>query len=322
MENTTEKLKIVPGGLLPKPENKKPYSLTTVFGAPKIEDLPTGEFFVGEPMEIKNQDINYPSDFCASYGASEVSEDQEMVSLVPEWTFAQAKRLIIEDNELTDENEIQNVIHAWGLNLDDICRAAVHYGFLERDYDPFHCETEQRPERNFLADYRNWPVDLEMLGSEHRKNSFFECDGPYDTFDKLRAAMYLNRKERRSILTGAFWRRSWQDAKDGIIEDRDYSNERGGGHAFKIFGQLIINGEIHLICQLSNGDKVGDKGLYYFPRGVVNKEFTFGAYTFKDMPAGIAKYHSENGLRIDDSPIAKLFKVLWLFLLSMLGIKK
>lgn len=323
MKKPTEEVKkIATGGLLPKPEGKAPYSLTTVFGAPKVADLPTGEFFVGEPLEIKNQDINYPSDYCASYGASAVSEDQEMVPLTPEWTFAQAKRLLIDDKGAKTEEEIQNILGAFGLNLHDICLAAVKFGFIERQYDPFHCETDKRPERKFLADYRNWPADLEMLGAEHRKNSFFECDGPYDMFDKFRAAMWINRKEHRSIVTGALWRESWQEAKNGIVADKDYSSEQGGGHAFKVFGQMPINGELHLVCQLSNGEKVGDKGLYYFPRGVVNREFTFGAYTFKDMPADVAKYHSENGLRFDANPMAKLIKVLWVFLLEITKLKK
>lgn len=321
MPNDT-KILITPGGLLPKPEGKQAFSLTTVFGAPNVKDIPEDDFFVGEPLEIKNQDINYPSDFCGAYGATEVSEDQEMVAMTPEWTFAQAKRIMIREKNAKTEEEIQAILAEFGLSLDDVCHAAVNYGFIEREYDPFHCDTENRPDRNFLADYRNWPADLEMLGSDHRKNSFFECDGPYDTFDKIRVAMYLNMKEHRSVLTGALWRHSWQDAPGGIVEDRDYSSEQGGGHAFKVFGQMYMNGEIHLVCQLSNGPLVGDKGLYYFPRGVVNREFNFGAYTFKDMSKDIARYHSENGLQFDENPLVKLVMVLWSAFLEIIHIKK
>lgn len=305
---------ITPGGLTTLPDDGRDFSLTTVFGSPAVEELPKGDWSVGDPQEIKDQDINYPSDYCAAYAATEVSEDQELVPLVPEWTFAKAKQLLIKDAGATSEEDIAQIIGSYGLNLRDICRAACTYGFLERQYDPFKCNTEDRPVREKIADYRFWPEDLDMLGAEHRKASFFACDGPYDTFDKLRAAMWLNRREQRSILTGVLWRRSFSAAVGGLIEDRDYSGEAGSGHALKVFAQILIRGELYLVAQLSNGPLAGDKGLYYFPRSVINKEFTFGSFTFKDMSRDIAQFHNDNKVAVDASPFYKLYRVLltWL----------
>ena len=53
---------------------------------------------------------------------------------------------------------------------------------------------------------------------------------------------------------------------------------------FKIFGQKIIGSEIYLVAQLSQGEDVGDRGLFYLPREVVNKEIgAYGIFMFYDM---------------------------------------
>lgn len=109
-----------------------------------------------------------------------------------------------------------------------------------------------------------------------------------DTFDKIRATLWQNRGEERSVLAGCTWRQEWTRAPGGLIP-RSYGNG-GFGHAFKIFGWKKIDGETYLVAQLSNGSEIGDGGIFYFPRSVVNKEFTYGLFTFKDMPREEAEY--------------------------------
>ncbi len=288
------------------PEDPRDLSHEKVFGSAQLADLPIGDFFVSEPMEIKNQDINYPSDFCAAYAASAVSEDQEALVLVPEYTFAKAKQIIGDPS-------------GYGLNLRDICKAAQRYGFLAREYDPFHCETENRPDRDFLADWKNWPEDLDMLAYDHHKNSFFKVDGPYDTFDNFRSALWMNRGEQRSILTGLDWRPSYENAVGGFIDvDTAQPGEVTRGHAIKIFGQMEAKGKMWLVGQLSDGIEVGDKGIYYFSREVVNRDFTYGAFTFKDMPKDLAMVHNELNYKVG----AGIGEKLWKFILYWFGFNK
>lgn len=109
-----------------------------------------------------------------------------------------------------------------------------------------------------------------------------------DVFDQIRLVLWINRFEKRSILTGAMWHNSWTYTSGGIIP-KLYLDKGSFGHAFKIFGWKEIEKEPYLIAQLSNGSNVGDKGVCYFPRNVVNKEFTYGNYTFSDMPPEEAK---------------------------------
>lgn len=314
MENKEQEKKIS-SGLLPLTEDKNDFSHTIVFGALPITSLPQGDFFVSEPMEIKNQDYQVAdSDFCAGYAAAEVSEDQEAILLNPEYTWVQAKKALGPDAWKT-----------WGLNLRDICLAAVNKGFLEQEYYPFEYKADVT--RDFIANPENWPEDLDMLAADHRKASFFAVDGPSgsDVFDNMRSVMYMNRAEQRSIITGVLWHSSWIFAPDGIIPLTGWENDTSSGHALKIFGWIWLPDPVentgvknlYLAAQLSNSSDIGDSGVFYFRRELVNKFFTFGAFTFKDTPKAIAQYHNENGLKITDSPFYKLFRIFVLFITSL-----
>ena len=304
-------------GLQELPIDTRDFSFEQTFGSVALSELSKTDFFVSEPLEIKNQDVNYISDFCAAYAASSVSEDQEGVELVPEYTFSKAKQIVAGDRKASSEDELIQTINEFGLNLRDICRAACKFGFLERIYDPFHCNTAQRPPREDLADWRRWPEDLEMLAFEHRKSSFFLVDGGYDFFDNIRATLWKNRPEQRSVIVGARWRSSWSRAKGGVISSSTYDvKETGGGHAFKIFGQMNIEvggkKEMCLIAQLSNGQNWGDKGIFYFTREVVNREIApFGAFTFKDLSKEKAQTLKDLGISTNASIMRKIFALLW-----------
>ena len=106
-----------------------------------------------------------------------------------------------------------------------------------------------------------------------------------DLFSKILATLWVYKNEKRAILTGCLWSQYWSNSKDGIIPK---TYEKGTtGHSFCFIGQKTINGEPYLVARLSNGIEFGDKGLFYFPREVVNKECTFGNFYFADMPDGL-----------------------------------
>jgi hypothetical protein len=281
--------KIIIGGLKELEKDIRDFSHSTVFGALKESELPTGTFYISTPLEIKNQTN---SDFCTAYAACAVSEDQEMIELNPEYSMMKSK-VISGDPE------------AWGQDLRTACKTAVTFGFLEQQYFPYKNNPQ---DRDAYVNSANWHEDLDGLAYEHRKTSFFSVDGPYDTFDNFRMTLWQNKEEQRSILTGAFWKPEWTSAPKGIIPKKELGRI-GMAHAFKIFGQTVIDDEIYLMAQLSNGVDIGDKGIFYFPREVVNREFIYGAFTFKDMPKEIAKYYSWNSINIDDKLYIKAYKV-------------
>lgn len=277
-------------GLRPIVDDNRDYSHTAVFGAIPKQQLPEQDFEVSMPLGIKDQG---ETDFCSAYAACAVSEDQEDVLLNPEYIFMKAKTLSRDPEK-------------WGQDLRTMCKAMVAFGTIEQQYFPFLNDPQ---ERSTYVQPLSWHSDLAGLAYEHRKNSFFNVDGPYDTFDNMRMTLWKDKEDRKSILTGAGWRDSWTKAKGGIIP-KEPIKETLFGHAFKIFGQKKIDGEMHLIAQLSNGVDIGDEGIFYFPREVVNREFTFGAFTFSDMPKEVAAYYAENKINVKDGLFKKLLKVV------------
>lgn len=268
------------GGLQALPKDDRDFSFGAIFGLPKLEELPD-EYIVGKPIRIKDQGN---TDMCTAYALTAVSEDQELVELNPFYTFGKTK-------------QIMGDWESWGADLRSACKSAVDYGFIPTDGI---IKVPDDEDRDKAANWANWPQESDQQAARHKKRSYFAVTGQYDTFDNLRATLWQNRAEERSVLAGCTWRQEWTRASGGIVP---YIYGNGGfGHAFKIFGwKKILTAysrvdggeqffETYLMAQLSNGTEIGEDGIFYFPREVVNKEFTFGLFTFKDMPREEAEY--------------------------------
>lgn len=281
------------GLLPPSHDESRDFQYHVVFGSVPQNILPETDFFTGHPIKIKDQkNVN----FCPLFAGSAVVEDQVGVELDPLSSYAWACKLI-------------GAVQTNGMTLDDACKEIRKVGFIEQSLAPFNLETTDNAE--FLANWENYSEDLIALAWEHARISSFRIDtGPHDIFDNIRSGLYQNVDEHRSGLTGAIWRDSWTDAPGGIIPEDYNPDEQGDGHAFKVFGQMNIQGKLYLVIQNSWGEEHGDKGIYYFPRNVVNAEFRFGAYNFKDLPPKKAEFLSQHGLHIDATCWQKIVAVV------------
>ena len=249
------------GGLRKLPRDDRDFSLS-LLGAISESTIPAVDFMVSDKVFIHDQGN---SDCCTGFSLTAVSEDQEEIELSPEYTFAKIK-------------QIQGNWQSWGGDLRAGCKAAVKFGFLEKS--PYTLDL--RKGRAFIANWANWPLSSDLNAKQHAKISYFAVDGPNDRFGNILSALWLNKDKKQSVYTGATWRGAW-NTHTGIIPKKYGSG--GVGHAFKVCGQKIINGERYLVIQNSFGDDYGDKGFNYFPREVVNKEFVYGCYQFADKPA-------------------------------------
>lgn len=278
------------GGLIPLKKDQRDFSLGQVFGRISLETIPMENWRINPPLEIKNQ---YETDMCAGFAVAAVSEDQEKVILDPFYPFAKTKQIIGE-------------WEGWGVDLRNTCKAAVKSGFIKKEDSPFKLENG----RDFLANWNNWPKELDEKAKEHRKKSYFRVDGYYpEVFDSLRAALWQHRRDNRSIITGTLWEDEWTYIENGVIPKTP--GNPSFGHAFKIFGQQIINNEIYLVAQLSNGKDIGDSGIFYFPRETVNRKFIYGSFMFKDIdPEDVKKKYWKPCRRFWEK-IKKIYSVVW-----------
>ncbi|MES2060220.1 MAG: hypothetical protein V4438_04285 [Patescibacteria group bacterium] len=274
------------------PKEQEDFSLAGVFGIPALPCLPEGDFFVSSPIKIKTQALD---DNCSGCATAAVSEDQEGEELSGEFQFFVTKTIVLKGSK------------TWGADLRSAALSSVNVGSLPQSIADMHLKDPH--DRDAVLNPDTWPCALFEIAKRYAKGSMFKIDYPWDTFTNIRAALYQHRyaitSEKNSILLGSKWYPDWTHAPNGVIP-KFYSQDNAGGHAFKCFGQKLINGEIYLAMQLSNGEEIGDKGEFYFPKDVVNKEFTpYGQFMLNDMPKEKAKFLSNNGLSVNSSPIAK-----------------
>lgn len=278
-------------GLLPLPKDDRDLSLGSVFRSVPISSIPLADFTVTDRRDIWDQG---DTDLCTAYTVASVSSDQEKVTLSPEFQFAKIKQLL-------------GNIDAWGADLRTACKSAASIGSIKKAFADAYMQNKGISGRDAVADWNNWDPNLDNIAEEHRKSSYLAVEMPSTSmFDAIRIALWTHRAENRSVAVGAKWRSEWTAAEKGYIPQSYGQGEYG--HAFKIFGQHMKDGIPYLMAQLSNGTEIGDTGIFYFPREVVDREFVYGAFMFKDITPTAAREHIAIGAKIDDPWYVKLFK--------------
>jgi hypothetical protein len=267
-------------GLLPTPKDPRDYSAAKTFGEVAPLDLP--DSYALSPLSVKDQD---GTDFCTAYAACALAEAQDSTELSPEWFFSRYGQP-----------------GKYGASLRQAAKAAVKDGFLPKKEAPYSVSEK---ERDFLANEFNWPPALALLAAPYKKKKYFRVDYRFSPFDAAKQALWQYRGQNCAILTGCSWREEWQQASGGYIP-RSYGSY-GVLHAFAIVGFKSNRdgaSEDYLIVQNSYGAQIGDGGLFYFPKEVVNREFTEPMYMFVDLPN-------------DPKPIGNPVEVLWFKLLKL-----
>lgn len=287
-------------GLHKLEHDERDFNLGGVYGFIDILEVPNEDFDVSNLFSGTIKDQGYESDLCTAYTTTSVSEDQEWIELSPEFQFFVTKLLSGNPEE-------------WGANLRTACNSLVKYGSL-----PVEAYSNMTGKsREFILNSKNWDDNAFFNASFYKKGSFFTVKGRYDTFDNIRCALWQHKKDRSTIATGALWRNDWIYAENGIIPS--VYGEEGFGHAFKLRGQKIINGEPYIVAQLSNGDKVGDKGLFYFSRDVVNKEIgPYGLFMFKDISKEEVEYYLNSKYTKQTPKYKVIFDILIKFFSSII----
>jgi len=233
--------------------------LGQIITLPKVENLPAN-FSLGE-QPVKNQDDLMPgSDFCTQYAACLASQYQEKVELLPEYTFAWAKR---------DNPEV------WGDNLRSACKAQQRLGAVSISETVAIIKDIDSDKLRYFDSY---PEYLKDMAKGHKKKSYIKLRN----FDEIRSMLF--KYKDRAVIMGLIW--SW-NLSEYLLTGMD---DNGFGHAVCAVGWKTVGGEIHLEIQNSYGEWAGDKGRHLLPRETVNHFVgRYGAFAFIDEKPEVAR---------------------------------
>lgn len=285
------------------PEDKKSKLLKMGALFPQTPDpsaIPLVDFELGD-AEIKDQDANpLHGHLCAEYSASTVGEAEDGIGYSAAYQGLKVQQI---------ENGASNVF-VEGTDLITVAKSVQDYGLLPSVQAPSDIDS--------MDDYHNLPPKVDNLAMVNEK-SYISAEGNGDTFDSIRSMMWQNYQKYKSnpnetikwVLTGMMVRASWESAPGGIVPETYEPN--GSGHSF-VFrtGQKIINGQPYLIAQWPNGKNMGDNGLFYFPRSVVNKEAIYGNLYFVPIDKKLLIWLQSHNLSSRWLLLAKLVAALGL----------
>lgn len=265
------------------------------FGSFDASQIP--DFDLDPNAKILDQGL---SSMCTAFANCGVSGVQEGVELSPEFAFQKT-------------NLLSGLRHSDGADPDKAFKVHTKFGCIEQRDNPFKLAEKGQ---YAIEDPIAWDSSLDELALDHRKFSYMECDQAENKFDSIRIAMYQSYlkfqqtndiRDKKLASVGFYWLPSFTYAPNGIIpNDTSRSTREGSGHNVRARGQKTINGIPYLIIQNSYGTGVGDNGLHYFPREVINKYVAF-AKTFEDID-------SDNEKQIQWNILAKMVDVLTLMI--------
>ena len=248
----------------PYSEKDAPFALGVVMDQIDIATVPKENWDYTGLTIIENQQN---SDMCGGHAGGAAVEHFDDVPMCKVFQFATSK--------WAEGGDIMN----YGTNLRAIGEGMRKIGSLPKADCP-HCKLTVDTDDYFGDKWRNinsWPKESLDIAKQYKIKSYLWVDkGRYDTFDNIRSALWKWRDKKQSIITGVGWRGNWTGAPAGVIpqEKRDVV----GGHAVLIQNkQEIIDGREREVVQNSYGQGIGDDGRFKFDRGVINRDFTYGA---------------------------------------------
>jgi hypothetical protein len=105
-------------------------------------------------------------------------------------------------------------------------------------------------------------------------------DGPYDTFDNIRNALYqaFLANETGVVKAFGFWYARWNadastPSQKGVLSLPALSEQPVSRHRYTFIDWVEKNGVSYLVAALTQGGSFGDEGFCYFDRETVNQVF-------------------------------------------------
>ncbi len=198
---------------------------------------------------------------CTGYGCAVNGGYMRGMRFHPDWQAAKIGQL---QGESVDVN---------GGDPNMAMRSERDCGFLPSTLDSIHSLASNTIENTGIASF---DTALDIPALENRVAGFVSVDGSQDIFDNIRSALYLAYDVRTGLgaTVQAFgrWYGAWTNPPGGIIPSV-VSGTSFGYHHYLFVDFKDIGGVSHLVIHNSGGEAMGDHGLQYMPREVVNREF-------------------------------------------------
>ncbi|MCR4311329.1 MAG: hypothetical protein NUV54_02055, partial [Candidatus Taylorbacteria bacterium] len=152
---------------------------------------------------------------------------------------------------------------------------------------------------------------------------FVRVDGPHDHFDNIRIALYMayDPVKKRGVCVQPFgkWYREWTYAATipTIYE------QLAGYHSYLFVDWVTIDGIAYLLAENTYGPSAGQGGYHYFPREVVNREFSAWGTSLKILKPltleQIALAKQETPIGKIQRAIANVWYALTLYIIERYG---
>ena len=104
-----------------------------------------------------------------------------------------------------------------------------------------------------------------------------------DYFDCIKSALWRFKDEHRAVQIGVIWENSWTYQ---TYINKSNKEDKTGGHALAVIGWKDKD---YLIIQNSIGKEIGENGIQYIHRDIINANKQFGALMFADMPTDLTR---------------------------------
>lgn len=263
-------------GLTKLPKDRRDWSYHKNFGAAALTGVPDQYLLVSTIIDQNgwNECTGYMKE---AIDESEFSTPAKTITFSPAWNYAK--------EGAESPPPTQN-----GYSMRTPFQVGADYGALPMVAG---LPTEAVMGFPFTLDPKNWNPALDAQAVPYQHPGYAAVHGPYDNFDSIRSAMWLEKAKTRCVGVGVMWYNEWTNAPSGVIPET-YSS-KDGLHAIKIAGWsktkrdgTLINPttqEIYLVIQNSWSESEGDGGLYYMSRAVADRELdpiALGIYIFSD----------------------------------------
>jgi hypothetical protein len=197
---------------------------------------------------------NRPTE-CTAYLVTDSARDHTGVRYSEDFNFM--KTLVI----------MNAPANANGADLRSAYMVAPSFGLLERDNEPGVIEAN--PDQSFSANYVNWPIEVDHIASKNKK-AFVTITGPYDFSSNAQSFMWQTKERRYSVGVGTTWYAEFERiGSDGVLPDNP--KFATGGHAYKLCGWKLIDGQKYWVLKTWQGPTYGDNGYCYMSFPLMNR---------------------------------------------------